>query len=56
MQDFKLPTNITATTSLADAIRGDSYAVHAVPVQHSREFLTHVKASAGLRHSLPDLQ
>lgn len=53
LTDFKLPTNITATTSLADAIRGASYAVHAVPVQHSREFLTHVKEL--LPHDVPIL-
>ena len=43
MQDMTLPHNITATTSMAEAIAGASYAVHALPVQHSRVFLHAIK-------------
>ncbi|KAK9810164.1 hypothetical protein WJX72_005939 [[Myrmecia] bisecta] len=39
LKDHVLPENVTATTSLAEAIAGAQYAVHAVPVQHSRAFL-----------------
>ena len=38
-----LPSNVTATTSVAEAIAGARYAVHALPVQHSRAFLTSIK-------------
>ncbi len=38
-----MPVNVTATTSMAQAIAGAQYAVHAVPVQHSRAFLTSIK-------------
>ena len=43
-----LPTNVTATTSVAEAIAGARYAVHALPVQHSRAFLTSIKVRACL--------
>jgi len=42
-----LPKNVRATTDAREAIRGASYAVHAVPVQHSRAFLR------GVRRLLP---
>lgn len=42
-----LPVNVRATTDAAEAIAGASYAVHAVPVQHSRAFLE------GIRDVLP---
>ena len=41
-----MPVNVTATTSMAQAIAGAQYAVHAVPVQHSRAFLTSVKVGS----------
>ncbi|WIA37003.1 hypothetical protein OEZ86_008240 [Tetradesmus obliquus] len=44
---FTLPRNVRATTDAAEAIAGAQYAVHAVPVQHSRAFLT------GVREVLP---
>lgn len=43
LQDFVLPANVRATTDAAEAIAGASYAVHAVPVQHSRSFLASIK-------------
>ncbi|KAL6761585.1 glycerol-3-phosphate dehydrogenase [Haematococcus lacustris] len=43
LKDFLLPGNMRATTSAAEAIRGAQYAVHAVPVQSSRAFLTGIK-------------
>lgn len=46
-QGFVLPLNMTATTSMVEAIQGAEYAVHAVPVQHSRAFL------ASIRDTLP---
>lgn len=42
-QDFTLPPNVRATTDAAEAISEASYAVHAVPVQHSRSFLSSIK-------------
>jgi glycerol-3-phosphate dehydrogenase (NAD+) len=39
-----LPMNVSATTNAAEAIDGAQYAVHAVPVQHSRAFLEGIKA------------
>ena len=45
MQDLTLPHNITATTSMAEAISGARYAIHALPVQHSRAFLTAIKVT-----------
>ncbi len=47
-QDLMLPTNVTATTSVAEAIAGARYAVHALPVQHSRAFLTSIKVGTCL--------
>jgi hypothetical protein len=47
VQAFKLPRNVRATTDASEAIAGASYAVHAVPVQHSRAFLS------GIRDVLP---
>ena len=41
-QDFKLPPNVRASTDPAEAAAA-SYAVHAVPVQHSRAFLEGIK-------------
>jgi glycerol-3-phosphate dehydrogenase (NAD+) len=38
-----LPPNMRATTDAADATAGAGYAVHAVPVQHSRAFLEGVR-------------
>lgn len=46
-QDFELPPNVRATTDAAEAITGAQYAVHAMPVQHSRAFLE------GVRELLP---
>lgn len=43
VQDLTLPHNITATTSMAEAIAGARFAIHALPVQHSRAFLTAIK-------------
>lgn len=43
MQDFTLPRNVRATTDAAEAVAGASYAVHAVPVQHSRAFLAGIR-------------
>lgn len=38
-----LPPNVRATTSAVAAIAGAQYALHAVPVQHSRAFLEGIK-------------
>ena len=38
-----LPTNVRATTDAAEALSGAAYAVHAVPVQHSRAFLRTIR-------------
>lgn len=43
LPDYELPLNVTATTSAKDALKGAQYAIHAVPVQHSRAFLTEIK-------------
>jgi len=43
LPDFTLPSNVTATTSAAEAILGAQYAIHAVPVQHTRKFLEEIK-------------
>lgn len=43
LPDFILPTNVSATTSAAEAILGAQYAIHAVPVQHTRKFLEEIK-------------
>jgi glycerol-3-phosphate dehydrogenase (NAD+) len=40
---WTLPEGVTATTSAAEAIAGAQYAIHAVPVQHSRAFLASVR-------------
>ena len=45
MQDMALPHNMSATTSTAAAIAGAHYAVHALPVQHSRVFLQSIKVT-----------
>ena len=47
LQDLTLPHNITATTSMAEAIAGARFAIHALPVQHSRAFLTAIKVVPG---------
>ena len=41
-----LPNNVTATTSFVEAIQGAQYAIHAVPVQHSRTFLQSIAVSS----------
>jgi hypothetical protein len=46
-QDWTLPPNVTATTSAAEAITGAQYAIHAVPVQHTRAFLSSIKVWVG---------
>lgn len=38
-----LPANVNATTSAAEAIAGAQFAIHAVPVQHTRVFLQGIK-------------
>lgn len=43
LADFTLPRNVRATTDASEAIAGASYAVHAVPVQHSRAFLSSIR-------------
>ncbi|BDA41583.1 Glycerol-3-phosphate dehydrogenase [NAD(P)+] [Coccomyxa sp. Obi] len=39
LKEYVLPSNVVATTSSLEAIQGAQYAIHAVPVQHSRAFL-----------------
>ena len=43
LPNFNLPDRVTATTSAEMALKGAQYAIHAVPVQHSRDFLTSIK-------------
>jgi len=43
LPDYDLPLKVTATTSAEAALKGAQYAIHAVPVQHSRAFLTEIK-------------
>lgn len=43
LPEFQLPSNVTATTSAVEAIAGAQYAIHAVPVQHTRVFLESIK-------------
>ena len=43
LPDYELPGRVTATTSAEAALCGAQYAIHAVPVQHSRAFLTSIK-------------
>ncbi len=43
LPDYELPGKVTATTSAEIALKGAQYAIHAVPVQHSRAFLTDIK-------------
>ena len=45
MQEYTLPINVVATTSFVEAIQGAQYAIHAVPVQHSRKFLESIAVS-----------
>ncbi len=45
MQEYTLPNNVVATTSFVEAIQGAQYAIHAVPVQHSRKFLESIAVS-----------
>jgi hypothetical protein len=47
LQDYQLPPNVNATTSAAEAIAGAQFAIHAVPVQHTRAFLEGIKARMG---------
>lgn len=42
-QDYELPPNVNATTSAAEALAGAQFAIHAVPVQHTRAFLQGIK-------------
>ena len=53
LQDHEMPVNVTATTSMAQAIAGAQYAVHAVPVQHSRAFLTSIRVGLRCLMQLP---
>ncbi|PSC70634.1 glycerol-3-phosphate dehydrogenase [Micractinium conductrix] len=43
LEDFVLPPNVNATTAAAEAIAGAQFAIHAVPVQHTRAFLQSIK-------------
>lgn len=43
LKDFTLPPNVSATTSPREAILGAQFAIHAVPVQHTRVFLEGIK-------------
>lgn len=43
LPEFALPEQVTATTSAEMALKGAQYAIHAVPVQHSRSFLEGIK-------------
>lgn len=43
LPDDELPDTVTATTCAAEAISGAQFAIHAVPVQHSRAFLASIK-------------
>jgi len=45
-QEYELPSNVVATTSAAAACAGAQYAIHAVPVQHSRAFLQGIRVRA----------
>jgi glycerol-3-phosphate dehydrogenase (NAD(P)+) len=36
----QLPSNITATTDLKEALAGTSFIIHCIPVQNSYEFLS----------------
>ena len=47
LQGFDLPVNVSATTSAAEAILHAQYAIHAVPVQHSRDFLHSITVCLG---------
>ena len=49
-QDLMLPENVTATTRAVHEIKGARYAVHALPVQHSRAFLTSIKVCSLRMH------
>ncbi|KAK3263800.1 hypothetical protein CYMTET_27414 [Cymbomonas tetramitiformis] len=42
-QEFDLPHNITATTNSAEALADSDFVIHAVPVQHSRAFLSQLR-------------
>lgn len=53
MQEYTLPNNVVATTSFVEAIQGAQYAIHAVPVQHSRKFLESIAVSSPLLFSVP---
>jgi glycerol-3-phosphate dehydrogenase len=62
VQEFTLPSNVKATTSVVEALTDAQFAVHAVPVQHSRRFLDSIKVGIactctcsvqGLRPSMP---
>lgn len=43
LPEYQLPDRVKATTSAESALSGAQYAIHAVPVQHSRTFLTGIK-------------
>ena len=49
LQDFVLPPNVNATTAAAEAIAGAQFAIHAVPVQHTRAFLQSIKVRRAAR-------
>jgi glycerol-3-phosphate dehydrogenase len=56
-QEFTLPSNLKATTSVAEALTDAQFAVHAVPVQHSRRFLSSIKVGDGIhQYVLMELQ
>lgn len=46
MPEWELPPGVTATTAAAEAIAGAQFAIHAVPVQHTRAFLESIKVRA----------
>uniref|UniRef100_A0A7R9YBR2 Glycerol-3-phosphate dehydrogenase [NAD(+)] n=1 Tax=Pinguiococcus pyrenoidosus TaxID=172671 RepID=A0A7R9YBR2_9STRA len=43
LQGIKMPNAVRATADPAAALRDATYVIHAVPVQHSRKFLTEVE-------------
>lgn len=45
LPDWTLPANIVATTSAREAIEGAQLAIHAVPVQSTRRFLSSIRPS-----------
>lgn len=43
LENYQLPVNVFATVDKAEAMKDAEYAIHAVPVQHSRLFLHSVR-------------